>query len=98
MTLRIERSVEHDLAVFAIMGRIQAEQVPQLLALVKSEAGAHKVVLDLDQVKLADRDAVLFLALSEARGVKLRNCPGFIREWISRERSTRPGGNEGPTE
>ena len=45
------------------------------------------IILDLEQVRLVDRDAVLFLALSETTGVKLRNCSAFIREWITQEKS-----------
>lgn len=86
MTLRIQRSVERGRLVFTLMGRIQADQVPELTDLLRRESSAQDVLLDLDQVKLVDRDAVLFLALSEARGIQLRNCPGFIREWINRER------------
>ena len=40
------------------------------------------VALDLGEVTLADREAVMFLATLDARGVGLRNCPGFIREWL----------------
>ena len=40
------------------------------------------VALDLGEVTLADREAVKFLATLDARGVGLRNCPGFIREWM----------------
>lgn len=67
-------------------GRIQLDQVPDVMALVKSETPNNSVVLDLKEVKLVDRDAVRFLAESEAKGAKLRNCSAFIREWISRER------------
>jgi hypothetical protein len=87
MTLRIQRSVESDLVVFKLTGRIQAADVPELLTLLKSDSSWHGIVLDLEQVKLVDRDAVLFLALSEATGAKLRNCSAYIREWITQERS-----------
>jgi hypothetical protein len=40
------------------------------------------VALDLGEVILVDREAVSFLATLDARGVGLRNCPGFIREWL----------------
>jgi hypothetical protein len=40
------------------------------------------VALDLGEVTLVDREAVKFLATLDARGVGLRNCPGFIREWM----------------
>jgi hypothetical protein len=39
----------------------------------------------LKEVKLVDRDVVSFLAGCEAKGVKLVNCPAYIREWIERE-------------
>jgi anti-anti-sigma regulatory factor len=98
MTLRIQRSVERELVVFNLTGRIQGEQVPELLALLRAESSAHGIVLDLEQVKLVDRDAVLFLALSGALGAELRNCSAFIRKWIDQERNARESGSEGSTE
>ena len=86
MTLRIDISDEHDRVVFTLTGRIQAEQVTELQALMKSDLPDHSLVLDLREVKLVDRDAVRFLAGIEAHGARLRNCSGFVREWISRER------------
>ena len=86
MTLRIHRSVESDLVVFKLTGRIQAADVPELLTLLKSDSSWHGIVLDLEQVRLVDRDAVLFLALSEVLGARLRNCSAYIREWITQER------------
>jgi anti-anti-sigma regulatory factor len=86
MTLRIQKSDEHNRVVLTLIGRIQADQVPELQALLKSGTD-HNVVLDLKEIKLVDRDAVRFLAQREAEGTKLRNCSGFIREWISQERN-----------
>jgi hypothetical protein len=87
MTLRIQRLVERELVVFSLTGRIQAEQVPELLALLESESPQQEIVLDLRNVRLIDRGAVLFLAQSEAEGARLRNCSGFIREWITQEKN-----------
>lgn len=86
MTLRIDISDERDRVVFTLTGRIQAEQVAELQALLKSDLPGHSLVLDLKEVKLVDRDAVRFLGEIEAQGVRLRNCSAFVREWISRER------------
>ena len=94
MTLRIQRSVEEERVVLTLTGRIQAAQVPELLALLRSEPSASGIVLDLEQVKLVDRDAVLFLALSEAIGAELRNCSAYIRKWIDQERNAGQGGSE----
>jgi ABC-type transporter Mla MlaB component len=87
MTLRINISNERDRVVFTLSGRIQAEQVSELQALVKSDSPDQGLVLDLKEVKLVDRDAVHFLAEIEEQGTRLRNCPAFVREWISRERN-----------
>lgn len=87
MTLRIHRSVEHRVVVFTLTGRIQTEEVPELLALLGSESPHEEIVLDLENVKLVDRGAVLFLAKSESEGAQLRNCSGFIRKWITQEKN-----------
>jgi anti-anti-sigma regulatory factor len=97
MTLRIHRSIEDKLVVFTLTGRIRAEQVPELLTLLRSESSAHRIILDLEQVRLVDRDAVLFLALCETLGARLRNCSAYIREWINQERKARRSGFEDPT-
>ena len=87
MTLRIQRSMEHSSVIFTLTGRIQAEQVPELLALLASESPLRKVLMDLKYVRLVDRDAVRFLAQCEAGGAGLRNCSAFIREWITLEKN-----------
>src|SRR5579864_115228 len=87
MTLRIDISDGRDQVVFTLTGRIQAEQVSELQELVKSDLPDHRLVLDLKEVKLVDRDAVRFLGKIEAQGARLRNCSAYVREWISRERS-----------
>jgi hypothetical protein len=97
MTLRIDISDERDRVVFTLTDRIQAEQVSQLQALLKSDLPDHSLALDLKEVKLVDRDSVRFLGEIEAQGARLRNCSAFVREWISRERDgmqLRKSGNE----
>ena len=42
------------------------------------------IALELSDVTLVDADAVRFLAVAEAAGTELRNCPLFVREWIRR--------------
>ena len=72
--------------MFALSGRIEAQHVPELQALFGAED--HAVMLDLKEVNLVDREAVRFLARCEARGVRIDNCPAYIREWIVREKSS----------
>jgi hypothetical protein len=83
MTLRIERSARERFTVFTLSGRIEAEQVAELKKLFDSDF--RKIILDMSDVRLADRDAVRFLRGCEADGVRLENCPAYIREWMDRE-------------
>jgi predicted metal-binding protein len=84
MTLRIERSARQRFTVFTLSGRMEAEQVPELKELF--DRGYRNIILDLWDLKLADRDAVRFLRGCEADGMKLENCPAYIREWMDREK------------
>ena len=71
--------------ILRISGSIQAEHVNTLRELIISER--LEMVIDLKYVLLVSRDAVKLLALSESNGASLRNCPAYIREWVSRERT-----------
>ena len=84
MTLRIERSVRQGITVFALSGRMNAEEVAELKALF--DADYRNIILDLRDVRLADRNAVRFLRGCEADGMKLENCPAYVREWMEREK------------
>jgi hypothetical protein len=82
MTLRIERSVRQGITVFTLSGHMMAEEVAELKALF--DADYRTIVLDLQDVRLADRDAVKFLRSCERDGMKLENCPAYVREWMDR--------------
>jgi hypothetical protein len=83
MTLRIERSARQKFTIFTLSGRISAEQVAELKGLFDTDY--RNIILDLREVRLADRDAVKFLRGCEADGMKLENCPAYVREWMDRE-------------
>jgi hypothetical protein len=82
--LRIQKSIERNKVVFSLSGRIEAEDVAELERLCRSEADDHSLVLDLEDVRLVNREAIKFLADCEAHGTKLRNCPAYVREWIDK--------------
>ena len=83
MTLRIEISARDGFTVFALSGRINTEGVVELRELFDTDY--RTIILDLRDLRLADRDAVKFLRGCEAHGMKLENCPAYIREWMDRE-------------
>jgi anti-anti-sigma regulatory factor len=74
--------------VFRVIGRIDSENVAELKTLIDAEAKGQHVALDLSELTLVDEDAVRFLAGCEADGIELRNCPAYVREWITRERGS----------
>ena|SRR5258707_13095999 len=86
--LKIQR-VSNSQAVFELSGRMDAENLGELKKVIESEAKRRRIVLDLRDLTLVDRDAVTFLERSETNSIKLENCPAYIREWIERERASR---------
>jgi hypothetical protein len=84
MTLRIERSMRQKFTVFTLIGRMEVLHVAKLKELFDRDY--RHIILDLGEVRQADRDAVRFLRGCEADGMKLENCPLYIREWMDREK------------
>jgi anti-anti-sigma regulatory factor len=87
--LKITRAANGEV-VFRLSGRMDAENVAELEELFGLEAPDVKgrsIVLDLKDLTLVDRDAVRFLGSCEADSIKLKNCPAYVREWITRERN-----------
>jgi hypothetical protein len=85
MSCKIDRILtDENLTVLIVTGRIAGEHVETLRRLLEQEVAAP--VVDLQNVLLVDREAVKLLALIEAKGSELRNCPLYVREWVTRER------------
>lgn len=82
--LRIQRMERNSSVVFALSGRFESGHATELKRLMHKEQ--QSVVLDLREVRLIARAVVEFLAMCETNGIELRNCPPYVREWISRER------------
>ena len=87
MVLKIERNNDGISVILRLSGRMRAEHLDAVRAEIQ---GIDEIVLDLENVKLVDREAVHFLARCEADGAKLRHCSPYIRNWINREQDTAP--------
>ena len=83
--LKVERSANGQV-IFTLMGRMIKEDIAALETLFRSESNVRYLILDLKDLTLVDRDAVRFLGQCEADNITLKNCPAYIREWITRER------------
>lgn len=82
---KLEKTFDGETAVLRLVGRVKAEHLAELKALIADERAP--VQLDLSEVTLVDVDVVCFLGNYERRGVRLANCSPYVREWIQREKA-----------
>ncbi len=83
--LKITRAANGEV-VFTVSGRMDAENLRELKTLLSSEPKGRRITLDLKELTLVDQDAVRFLERCEIDNMQLKNCPAYIREWITTER------------
>jgi anti-anti-sigma regulatory factor len=88
MTCKIDRVLTLDgLIVLRVSGRIDRAYVEVLKELIENEKTAEgRLALDLKDVTVVSLEAVRALTAAQANGIELRNCPAYVREWISRVR------------
>ncbi|MGO8733586.1 MAG: STAS domain-containing protein [Terriglobia bacterium] len=84
MVLKIEKVSDGPETVLRLSGRLDSAQVQELKSQI--DGSTQRFVLDLKQVRLIDLDAAHFLAVCERKGIELRNCPPYVREWILSEK------------
>ena len=82
--LKIQRKANSDV-VFTVSGRLEADNVGELSALLAAEQDGRTRVLDLKDLVLVDGNTVRFLRTCEADSIVLRNCPPYIRAWMARD-------------
>jgi hypothetical protein len=85
MTLKIESAFDGKIATVRLCGRIEGNHLHAIQAEIRRYT--PRLVFDLGEATLVDREVVCFLAAQEVDGVVLLGCPRYIREWIARERS-----------
>jgi hypothetical protein len=83
--LRIQRSANEEV-VFTLSGRIDRDGIAELETLINSEGNSRRIVLDLKDVTLVGQDAITFFGRCEVNSITLKNCAGYVREWIARQR------------
>ncbi len=84
MTLKIEKYSDEGITTIRLIGRMGAEHLPELEKQMRENQS--KIVLDLEELKLVDVEAVRFLGSCEVAGVTLVDCSPYIRDWIGKER------------
>jgi hypothetical protein len=84
--LKIQRAANGEV-VLTLSGRMDGENVAELKKQFLSESQGRRIVLDLRDLILVNQEAVNYLECCEANGIKFKNCPAYIREWITRQRN-----------
>jgi anti-anti-sigma regulatory factor len=86
--LRITRTANGEV-VFRVSGELDAENLPEIEAVIGAEKQGAQIVFDLTDLRSVDGEAVKYLEKWEADSIKLKNCSAYIREWIRRRRVER---------
>jgi len=87
--LKITRAANGEV-VFKLSGRMDAKDIGEVETLISEEARAGRIVLDLKDLRLVDQDVVNFLSRCEADNIQLKDCPAYIREWITGKQNRKP--------
>jgi anti-anti-sigma regulatory factor len=87
MTLKIEKHSNGYKTTIRLIGRMQAEHLSDLQALM-TDSGP-RIVLDLQELTLVDVETVRFLGNCRKNRVALLHCSPYIRDWITREQEGR---------
>jgi hypothetical protein len=68
-----------------LAGRMNANSLGELRrAIERARRHRRRVALDLDEVTLADRPSIDFLAQQTRDEIELINCPAYLETWIAR--------------
>ena len=87
MTLKIERTVQPGFTIFILSGHLAEEEMAELERVFGPRTCYSKIIVYLKNLRLANRAAVKFLARCETDGLRIENCPGYLREWMLTETS-----------
>jgi len=71
MTFKIERSVQRGFTIFVLSGRLAEEEMAELERVFGPRTYYSKIIVDLKDLRLANRAAVKFLARCETDGLRI---------------------------
>ena len=74
-----------------LCGRFTGEYVPEVeKALSPTDAKPKKLALDLAEVTLVDRAAIMFLCAARAKNIAIQNAPLYVGLWMDQEECQGP--------
>ena len=80
-----------DINMVKLCGRFTGEYVPEVeKALSQTSTGQKKPTLDLTEVTLVDRAAIMFLCAARSRNIVIQNAPFYVGLWMEQENCKSP--------
>jgi ABC-type transporter Mla MlaB component len=93
MFTAIVSSTQSDSIILSLAGKVNQEALPEIALLIdRGRQDREQVILDLSEVTLIDPAAAQFFADQFRGGVRMVNCPVYIRRWIGRDANTESEG------
>ncbi len=80
--MKIEKQVQGQTTTIRLIGHFHLDHLVELRKQVEQDA---EVILDLKEVTLVDVDVVRFFVECKRKGMKIANCPRYIKRWMPRE-------------
>ncbi|MGD9627626.1 MAG: STAS domain-containing protein [Pyrinomonadaceae bacterium] len=85
MAFRIQTTVNKETVTFKVSGRLDVDGIAELKRMLEGYREEDRLVLDLEDLGLVDRFVIRSLTAFEVAGVRLVNCPPYVRDWILRD-------------
>ena len=85
--MKIEKSSQESTTTIRLIGSFESEHLLELKEQFRLAGSDAKLVLDLQEVTLVDREVVRFLVSCKASGATIVNCAQYIRDWMRREQA-----------
>ncbi len=85
MAFRIQTSVNEETVTFIVSGRLDVDGIGELKRMLEEYREGDSLALDLEELGLVDRFVIRSLTAFERAGVRLVNCPPYVRDWILRD-------------
>ena len=87
MTFRIHKTIDKRTVTLSLSGQLDDEGIAELRRLFDRYTDGHQLVLDLNDVRLVESDAIRALTVFERDGIRLINSPMYVSDWMSGEAS-----------
>ena len=69
-----------------LCGQLTKEYLPEVQRQLDEGGASQTLSLDLANVTLVDREAMVFLCAAKSKNIVIENCPSYVIRWIQQER------------